>query len=294
MNRYIIMISMSDSGFEAKRGGGIYMGVNAKLYVLQYKVTFITDVDSSYFPVIFEANSANYGGAIIYVDNETNFGTCESSSSDEYSISTECFMQSVMLYNYDFAYDDTPIELIVTQFIHNKANFSGPDLFGGLLDRCTVSSFAEVHHVNSSCEENVTGRDYFTCITSISTFNQKEYPQNNTTIYSDPVQLCFCTDGKPDCNHVPPPIFVKKGELFQLELVAIYQVGNVIPNVTIHSVLSGGESSLANGPLKQKTESYHCTTLKFRITSLQSSEHLILYAEGPCKDAYLSVKNVSI
>ena len=68
----------------------------------------------------------------------------------------------------------------------------------------------------------------------------------------------------------------------------------MIPNVTIHSVLSGGESSLANGPLKQKTESYHCTTLKFRITSLQSSEQLILYADGPCKDAYLSVKNVSI
>ena len=197
---------------EAKRGGGIYMGVNAKFYVLQYGVTFITDFDSSFSPVIFEANSANYGGAI-YVDDETNFGTCESSSSDEYSILTECFMQSVMLYNYDFAYDDTPIELIVTQFIHNKANFSGPDLFGGLLDRCTVSPFAEVHHVNSSCERNVTGRDYFTCITSISAFNQKEYPQNNATIYSDPVQLCFCTDGKPDCNHVPPPIFVKKGEL---------------------------------------------------------------------------------
>ena len=275
---------------EAKRGGGLYMGLNAKLYILQYQYTTISDVDASFFPVIFEANCANYGGAI-YVDDETNFGTCESSSSDKYSTATECFMQSIMLYNRDMPLspDDTGllIETVVTEFIQNNAIISGSDLFGGLLDRCTVSPFAEVHYVNSSCEKNVTGFSYFTCMTSISASNQEEYRQNTTIINSGPVQLCFCTDGQPDCNHLLPSVHVKKGELFQVELVAVDQVNNVIPDVIVHSFLSGSESSLANGPLNQKTESYYCTTLKFRITSPQSSESLTLYAEGPCKDACL-------
>ena len=275
---------------EAKRGGGLYMGLSAKLYILQYQYTTINDVDASFFPVIFEANCANYGGAI-YVDDETNFGTCESSSSDKYSTATECFMQSIMLYNRDMPLspDDTGllIETVVTEFIQNNAIISGSDLFGGLLDRCTVSPFAEVHYVNSSCEKNVTGFSYFTCMTSISASNQEEYRQNTTIINSGPVQLCFCTDGQPDCNHLLPSVHVKKGELFQVELVAVDQVNNVIPDVIVHSFLSGSESSLANGPLNQKTESYYCTTLKFRITSPQSSESLTLYAEGPCKDACL-------
>ena len=116
----------------AERGGGLSLEVNAKLYILKYDYIFIYNIGDF---TTFTANSADYGGAI-HVDDDTNSGTCASSTE------TECFFQVLALHSYGFP--DLGIQSI--HFSQNHANISGSTLYGGLLDRCAVSPFAEVRN----------------------------------------------------------------------------------------------------------------------------------------------------
>ena len=86
-------------------------------------------------------NSARYGGAVYVADN-TNFGTCASSSYELYSTVTECSFQALTVY--DSPYEDIQI-LHVINFEENYSYSHGPNIFGGLLDRCTISPFDAVY-----------------------------------------------------------------------------------------------------------------------------------------------------
>ena len=81
---------------------------------------------------IFIANSADYGGAI-YVDDDTNSGTCTSDPK------IECFFQVLALHREE----DERLKTRSIHFSQNYANSSCSTLYGGLLDRCAVSQFAE-------------------------------------------------------------------------------------------------------------------------------------------------------
>ena len=80
-------IRINITGNAAERGGGLSLEANAKLYILIQK--YIVN-DYSINTAIFAANSADYGGAI-HVDDDTNSGTCASSTE------TECFFQVYLL-----------------------------------------------------------------------------------------------------------------------------------------------------------------------------------------------------
>ena len=70
--------------------------------------------------------------------DRTNSGTCASKSYKAYSTASECFIQALSLNNENDFYFDLV-------FKNNQAEFAGSVLFGGLLDRCTLSPFSEVH-----------------------------------------------------------------------------------------------------------------------------------------------------
>ena len=67
------------TGNAAERGGGLSLEANAKLFILKYD-----DIYNDFSTTTFTTNSADYGGAI-HVDDNTNSGTCTSSTE------TECF-----------------------------------------------------------------------------------------------------------------------------------------------------------------------------------------------------------
>ena len=69
----------------AERGGGLSLEANAKLYVLKYHQTFLFTVHDTYTIQVL-TNIADYGGAL-YVDDNTNSGTCNSDPKQE------CFLQ---------------------------------------------------------------------------------------------------------------------------------------------------------------------------------------------------------
>ena len=262
-NEVWVTFEKNDASFA---GGGICFEQSSKLYVL------MVSEDVGKVDVIeFTGNSADYGGAV-YVADETNSGTCASTSSQQYSTKTECFIE--LLPHHDGLFDINNIE--VTVFKENQAYVSGSDLFGGLLDRCTISPLAAK---NSHQTSIMDGTSYFLDVSNIDRLD---------TISSAPVRVCFCNEDKqPDCGYHPPIVNVKRGETFAVPLVAVDQVNKTVSNVTIRVGLSSSFGGLGENRQNQSTGE-GCTDLVFEVYSPHPSEQIILYADGPCKDAPLS------
>ena len=279
----------------AERGGGISLEANAKLYILKYDyMMFYYNNDSN--TTTFTANSADYGGAI-HVDDDTNSGACASNTE------TECFIQVLALYSIE----DQRLMTQSMYFSQNNANISGSTLYGGLLDRCTVSPFAEVHKKYSrDFKDRGDGIAYFKNVSTPTyhyVYNYSlEYPiyymetviDINLSVSSEPVRVCLCfnADQSNDCTD-QYYTEVKKGQTFTLSVVAVDQVGQLV-NATIQTSLHFTESGLAEGQLARKIPA-KCTDLKFNVVSPHDSETLSLYAlDGPCKDAELSRATIKI
>ena len=262
-------------GNSAKKGGGLWLESNSKLYILK-RESFYTELPIYALQMI--GNSADCGGAV-YVNDDTDAATCESPSA-------ECFFQVLAIYA-----DQHPnISIVSLYFSRNHAQISeySATLFGGLLDRCTVSPLAEAHNKIRDLNEpiyvyNQSGIDYFS--------DSAEFTPN--TITSRPIQVCFCFNDYPDCSYLEPDRReVKKGQLFMVSLVAVDQVGRPV-RASIQSSLKFSPSGLSEGQLFQRVTN-SCTDLTFNVFSANRIEELSLYADGPCKDAELSKRIVRI
>ena len=196
-------VRINITGNTAERGGGLSLEANAKLYILKYNYIFIYDI-GDFNTTTFTANSADYGGAI-HVDDDTNSGTCASSTE------TECFFQilSLALYNFDLEGLRTDIWTQSMHFSQNHASISGSTLYGGLLDRCAVSPFADVHNKYlHAFKDRGGGIAYFKNV-SIPTYRVylRGFMQitidTNLSVSSDPVRVCLCfnADQNNDCTH---------------------------------------------------------------------------------------------
>ena len=264
----------------AMRGGGIYVELTTKFYILEYQPNY-SESNQIRNSVLFEANFALYGGAL-YVADETTAGTCKSTSPFIYSFKTECFIQSLMLYNIGGG-KRVPINVSAVKFHENYAIISGSDLFGGLLDRCTVSPFAEIYYEIKG--KAINGQSYFL---NISTLDK----QDQNSISSFPVRVCLCRNGKPYYGYQYQSIEVQKGDPFTIELAAIDQLKNLVQLANIRSVLNYTESNLVTYQVTNHSES--CKAISFSITTPHEFEQLSLYAEGPCKNANLSTLKIHI
>ena len=273
-------------------GGGICLEVNAKVNVLNVNEY---DSEKPLYALQFIENSAYYGGAVYVADN-TNSVLCASSLNNSLSTTTECFLQALVIVIRIEGSDEPAnntlglsANLFNTLFQRNHAHSRGATLYGGLLDRCTLSPFVKgsVEMYDSEKKRNTTvdGVAYFK---SMSVITDNDF----LSISSDPVQVCFCRDGLPDCSYRPQPIKVKKGGNFTVELVAADQVENPVAAV-IHCTPKSNLSGLAEGQIFQSI-SNACSNLSFNVFSPNHNEELVLYADGPCKDAELSQRQVEI
>ena len=142
------------------------MEANAKLYILKYDSIIISEFLNSYNTntTIFTGNRVQYGGAV-YVDDETNSGTCASDPK------TECFFQVLAI---NGVIGDLKLQGI--QFSRNYASVSGSSLYGGLLDRCTVSQFAEVRNkFTNDFKDGTHGIAYFKNVSISVYYNVTEF-----------------------------------------------------------------------------------------------------------------------
>ena len=264
----------------AKFGGGLSLEANAKFYILRndwiaFHDYLINGINAN--TAIFIANSADYGGAM-YVDDDTNSGTCASVPK------TECFFQVLAVYRLQ-GLNPGGRSTQCIYFSQNSAYVSGSTLYGGLLDRCAVNPFAEVYKIyalNDNTEEG-GGIAYFKNVSNTT----------NISMSSGPVQICLCTSNLPsDCTH-KNQVKVKKGEAFPVSLMAVDQVGQPV-SATIQASLYFVESGLAEGQLAKNILA-KCTTLTFNLVSPHMSETLALYASnGPCRNVELSRATIGV
>ena len=280
----------------AVKGGGLSLEANAKLLILKYHylISFIYMYNRQFNVTVFLANSAKYGGAI-YVDDDTYSGTCTSDPK------TECFFQvhGYIQGGYNIIediQDDSDLltiidiqEILKTQslsFSENSANISGSNLYGGLLDRCAVSQFAEVRiKYTKEYEDGGNGIMYLKHVSTIT-------DTYNMSISSQPVKVCYCINIEHNCTH-QRHIEVKKGESFNVSLASIDQI-NYPVNGLIHASLKFPGSAVATGQTTREIPA-ECTNLTFNVVSPHSSEQLTLYAlDGPCRDVNLSKISLDI
>ena len=249
----------------AENGSGLYLEVDPKLYVLNNTGKNII------LKLKFTGNHANIYGGAVYVADDTNSVAC--------SPNIECFMQTLALYHFS----DPSINTVNIHFSGNTATEHGPNLFGGLLDRCVPSSFAEVYHKQPNLTtQYYTGVNYLQILSNIAI----------DSISSPPVRVCFCdSESEPDCSYQPPPIKVKKGETFKVSLVAVDQVNHSVEANIISSLAHGGGFSE-----DQQTQSVgrNCTDLTFNVHSQRDNEVINLYADGPCGSSQLSIRKLDI
>ena len=253
-------------------GGGIYFESNAKLNILMFSGY---ECDNPEFALTFVANSANLGGAI-YVADDTYPSVCTSLPYKVSSVASDCFLQTLALNNL-LAFTEH-CATIMFNYNFDYEHGCTSNLYGGLLDRCTVRSFGSIQHYGTT--------DGLTYLTSISNNT------NITSIHSDVTRVCFCKNNQSDCDYNLPPFRVKKGETFLVPLVAIDQVNHLV-SATVLSSLKTNESGIGEGQLIQGVCEV-CTDLIFNVFSPHDFEELTLYARGPCMDSELSQKQIQI
>ena len=239
----------------AQYGGAVSLEVNSKLYML--KSNYMNEL------FIFKDNHASCGGAI-YVADETNSDACSSDF--------DCFFQTLNGIIHEISSNNPSII-----FDNNSAIGQGSNLFGGLLDRCIQSSYAEIFYIHNN------GLTYLRNISNITM----------DSVSSLPVSVCFCTnEGQPNCSYQPPSIKVRKGHTFTISLTAVDQVGHSV-EANITSSLTSSYGGLGEGQHYQPVGK-NCTNLKFNVFSPQESENILFFAEGPCGDSIPSTRYMEI
>ena len=257
----------------AKNGSGLYLEVKSRLYILKSKSRY--SLYTKYL-LFFTDNHADYGGAI-YMSDITNSGACLADN--------ECFIQTLALHKMNLY----KMNIANIHFYGNIASWKGSNIYGGLLDRCIPSPFAEVY-LNNEIEKI----SYYSAINYLSNISNLA-PQMSAldTISSLPVRVCFCVnESYHDCGYRPKPFMVKKGEAFNVPLIAVDQVNHSV-EANIISSLSSQEGGFGEGQQTQSVKNT-CTNVTFNVFSPHDFEIIHLYADGPCGSANLSLQYLDI
>ena len=268
LRHYYVTIS-SNTAFN---GGGIYLQESSNIYILKTEHN-LNNPKRIHVGLNLDNNSALRGGGIFVADksiagDQGCQGQENPATSNTLSATRECFIQTIKSYLQFYSRKLSEDELTNTFIINNTAVY-GSALYGGLLDRCTVSKQAEAYDKVSN---------------GLQSFHKTVVISKGSTVTSDPVRVESCDQN----NSSLPMIKTTKGEPFKISIKAIDQVGNPV-NATIHSsvVTESGVGHLKEGQTEQ-TVSNQCTKLEYNVFSQDSSAQLELYADGPCKNLGIS------
>ena len=297
-----------NSNIAKVNGGAIYLEQNSKIYVQKHGPEYYSPTE--HVSLDFTSNSAEKGGAIFIADNTNDGVICQGANTEIYQ--TECFLQTLALYQ-------TPQRgfgnYINTFFSDNTVHQSGSDIYGGLLDRCTINQNAELV-INFPKFKNLSGFDYVKATTQIeqiidygpilSNYYQGRYqiPDSffesisrsdvKTLISSDAVKVEFCLNNVISPNYSHPNVSIKKGEMFTVSLVAVDQVGNPLNATIVNSFQSkNGNGRLKAGQVEQQVGN-QCTEIEYNVYSQDNSAQIHIHADGPCSDRGVSRKTLNV
>ena len=250
---------------KAHKGGGISLKSYSKIYGIGVK--------GHAYKIKFVKNDATYGGAI-FVDDESNPDICTSKFSP-YKASTHCLLQTLFY---------TPYASVT--FVENHAQAAGSVLYGGLLDRCTVSHFSRIYEDRHIMQ--VTSNEISTPSYGVDYFQNVTNTRDLSLIDSHAVRICQCINNEPRCDLGQHSIiWAKKGEEFNVTIVGVNQVNKTV-NSSLFSYTQSSKGHLGKAQYL-KYISDVCTTMTFNVYSPFSvSDALVIYARGPCRGMGIS------
>ena len=222
-------------------GGGMGLeGFTAQL-VLQTPVT-----------VNFYSNTANFGGALFYLDSNAMYiDQCQPTVVEKKA----CFFTNGVA--------DVLSMDIHMNFIDNHAISAGAVLYGGALQLCQVLLSDNVY---------VDGIKY---LEHISTFDSNG---NHSYISSNPLKVCFCKDGNIDCSKKTENIQVKRGKLFNISLIAVGQFDTPATSV-VRATTFGYNTTITPS---NYISSGVCDKVGYRLLTNDDYVLMTLFPDGPC------------
>ena len=234
-----------------------------------------TAIAAVYSIIVFEGNNtfrnntSMYGGALLFYTNsymilQENTRIHFINNHADY-VGGAIFVQCVTVSPCFFQVPTTNATLLLNlnirlHFENNTAEHGGTPLFGGLVVKC----------------EMIVGKDdlldawkYFQIITGLH--NTVSEP---STISSDPIGVCFCTNNIPMCDKKWNTITIYPGQSFKISAIAIGQTSGTIGGV-IHADVDGGTIGHLQG--SQTQQSYeNCTNFSYTAFTYTNTATLTL------------------
>ena len=274
----------------AHRGGGGIFASKSDLYFKQY--------------IMFAGNAAQNGGGLLLTDDSkfylqpnttinftNNFvwkkgGAIEVASNNplshcieascEFLIGSDCFFQIQTERQYNFTTNVTEItELhnIRMYFDNNTAFEAGAMLYGGSVDSCSLS-LINPQLVNSfelyECPNSGKVFDYITSV-----------DEQSQDISSDPLYICSCEGGEPDCSVSSITRSVYPGGTIEVAIVAYGQRNGTTPAVVF--MITPGDEITTKETEKTQNITKRCTSLNYTVqTRIEGNAYEMILHVGPC------------
>lgn len=244
-------------GNQAKHGGGIYLNPFSKLYDTIKEGVFN-----------FVSNQAEYGGALYIYDDKESSVCYNDPHKRSYFPDSGCFFENIT-------------KCLAISFTNNYyyARFNGTDLYGGLLDRCTVV--------------NITKSPYQLELSGLARFREISNIDNLVGIGSRPVRVCLCSNNVPDCSLRTHHIQIKRGEKFSIQAVAVNQVEQ--PTIATFQSQFHYLSLLSENQSTRRVDA-KCSLLDYQLSFPQADREyeLVIFTEGPCGRKGISKLEITV
>ena len=268
-------------GNSAQQGGALALLGNSKITIASpQNVNFINN------------RAESDGGAIFFADpisirqcNKTdhtfNVGFCYDPTKLHIfpcSRLSSCFLEFELNFN----------DSHTLTFVNNTARRAGSILYGGQLDDCKLYLGGAIE---DSCGNRIGGEF---SENPIETLNVISYIDNEdtltSTIASDPLQVCFCDNGAPDCT-IERSVQTVTGRAFSLSLVTVGQGNFTVPSSVRVSL--DGRFRLDPAQNIQETRKT-CANVTYALYSNELALPFVLYPDGPCRDIGIARREVQV
>ena len=229
----------------------------------------VLDEESDIVPVSmnFMSNRADNNGGALYIDLNKNDENINAACSGKHSSTSYsgCFFHHVS-------------DAFTINFDKNSVKNEGQNLFGGLLDRCTIPS-----NINQSLQEH-SGIAHFKSISNITSLD---------TISSKPVRVCICINSTRNCDLHTYSVQVKERGSIVLQLAAVDQVYNEKTAIILFEFHNESDVKLSENEATQ-TISAGCTSLEYHINTVPRAlpYKAKVYADGPC--GYIGISKLTV
>ena len=250
-------------GNSALNGGGLLLADYSKFY-LRPNTT-----------ITFTNNFAQKKGGAIEVASNNPLRHCIEAPCG-FLIESDCFFQIQTERWYTFTTNVTEIPELhnVRIYYHNNTALeAGAMLYGGSVDSCSLSL------INPQIANLL---QLYVCPNSGEVYNYiTSVDEQSQDISSDPLYICSCEGGEPDCSASSVTRSVYPGGTIEVAIIAYGQRSGPTPAVV--QIITPGDEITIKETEKTQNITKRCTSLDYTVqTRIEGSDYEMTLYVGPC------------